>query len=139
MEVRPPLSPWSAESAYITVEEAGYSTSLSDFCYHVPNGIWVAGQPGITARIVASLKKQGMKKGVSDIVIALPVDPYHGAYLELKRGPREVTAMGDEQKAWLTRMRDVGYYAAVAAGLEDAILHVRQYISGVKAPALPWT
>lgn len=88
---------------------------------------------------MASLKKQGLRPGVSDIVIAYPVTPYHGAYLELKRGPREVTAMGDEQKLWLTRMRDVGYYAAVAAGLEDAILHVRQYISGVKAGPFPWT
>lgn len=88
---------------------------------------------------MASLKKQGLKNGVSDIVIALPLHGYSGAYLELKRGKKEVRDIGDAQKAWLTRMGDVGYYAAIAAGIDEAIEHVTRYVRGVQAPPLPWT
>lgn len=111
---------------------------LADFSYHVPNGVWIPGQPVTTAKIISSLKRQGLKSGVSDLVIALPLGSYHGAYLELKRGAKEVGATNEDQKAWLNRMRDVGYYAGVAASVEEGIAHIQRYVGRMPAPPLPW-
>lgn len=114
-------------------------SKLADFCYHVPNGIWLPGAtPAMIGKLMSSLKRQGFRNGVSDIVIALPMGQYHGAYLELKRGEKEVRAMADDQRHWLERMARVGYYAGVASCFEEAVDHMHRYVRKQPMPALPW-
>lgn len=109
--------------------------TLADFSYHVPNGIWVPGNPAATARIISSLKAKGFRNGVSDIVIALPIGKFHGAYIELKRDTKSVRR--PDQIQWLTLMRSVGYYAALAFGLDEAITRVQEFLLGKDPPPLP--
>ena len=127
--------------------------TLQDFSYHVPNGAQLGGSHRGRARYMASLKAQGFTNGVSDIVIAYPtmsfdfggdVNGHHGAYIELKRdrksygGPAAVaSAIRKEQKEWLVRMHDVGYFVAVAYGLDDFKSVVRSYLSGETQKQLP--
>ena len=77
--------------------------------------------------IMASLKRTGLKPGVSDVMMAFPVFPFHGMFLEIKRGNEKPT---DEQQIWLDRMHDRGYYAVCAHGLDDAIRHTKVYCDG---------
>jgi hypothetical protein len=104
-----------------------YKGHLGDYAYSVPNGVFIPGDPKRSAIIMAALKKQGLKTGVSDVVIAWPVYPFHGAYIELKRGKEKPT---DEQQKWLDRMNDAGYYGVCAHGLDDAIRHTEIYCNG---------
>lgn len=79
------------------------------------------------------LKAQGVRAGVSDLVLAIPVSPYHGLFLELKR-PKTLTSragtLSDEQRDFLVLMAGVGYAVAVCYGWEDAKDTIEDYLAG---------
>lgn len=118
--------------------------TLQRYCYMVPNGTQLAGARTRRAMYMASLKAQGFKPGVSDIVIAYPIwletagqCLYAGAYIELKRDPRAYkgpaarkSALKPEQRDWLRLMRFAGYWSAVAYGFEDFKQLVNSYLKG---------
>lgn len=117
--------------------------SLQDYSYMVPNGTQLGGSRERRGQYMASLKAQGFRPGVSDIVIAYPSYDYHGAYIELKRdrkaykGPAAIaSAVRDEQKDWLLRMREVWYFVAVAYGFEEFKDAVGKYMAGEDPPEL---
>lgn len=66
----------------------------------------------------AKFKRMGVSAGFPDIEIPLPVKPYHGLYIEIKRlkGGR----VSDLQKEWLDYLNKHGYCAMVAYGCEEA-------------------
>lgn len=101
--------------------------TLADFSYAVPNGMMLAGGPAQRGRLMNSMKAQGLKVGVSDIVIALPRGPYHGAYMELKRD--SASAITDAQENWTALMNEVGYNAGIVIGLDAAIAFARAYLN----------
>lgn len=134
-----------------TVNTQGKPTStkfsLQDFSYMVPNGVQLGGGRTRRAQYMASLKAQGFRAGVSDLVIAFPIwhdlelgdQPheclYCGAYIELKRTPESypgpaarASAVKPEQRDWLELMRSVGYWCAVAYGREDFQSLVTSYL-----------
>ncbi len=108
----------------------------------VPNGTQLGGGRTRRAQYMASLKAQGLKPGVSDIVIAYPIWGeeqghclYPGAYIELKRvveaypGPAALkSALRPEQLEWLELMQSVGYWVAIAYGREDFYSRVNSYL-----------
>lgn len=96
---------------------------LIDFTYMVPNGIKLGFEAG---RYMNFLKAQGLKSGVSDIVIALPVGPYHGAYMEFKRDDK--SPVSDNQQEWLDLMASVGYYSGVVRGFDAAVKFTMEYL-----------
>ncbi len=73
------------------------------------------------------LKRMGISPGFPDIEIPLPIAPYHGLYIELKRvsGGK----VSDVQKEWLEYLRSQGYYAEVAKGFEEAKAIVLNYLA----------
>lgn len=105
------------------------------FAYHVPNGVWIPGSPGTTARIMAGLKNQGLKPGVPDIVIALRTREGHpGAYIEQKR--EKGGRVDPEQRWWISLLQSQGYFACVAKGLKETMEVVdRLYGRGMIQPA----
>lgn len=144
---------WSwLETKHVGKDEKGVLT-LQMYSYMVPNGTQLGGSHRGRARYMASLKAQGFKNGVSDIVIAYPVrkdlvdssiEFYHGAYIELKRdreaykGPAAIrSAVRDEQLAWLKLMRSAGYWVGVAYGLEEFKQAVESFLAGEEPPPLP--
>ena len=120
--------------------------TLQTYSYMVPNGVQLSGAGTRRAIYMKSLKAQGFKPGVSDLVIAYPtfdVDfggDYHGAfgaYIEMKRVPQAYAgpaairaALRKEQKEWLELMDSVGYWVAVAYGTDDFKRLVRLYLAG---------
>ena len=105
---------------------------LIDFMYAVPNGVQLCGGIRSRARYMNALKKRGLKTGVSDLVIAYPVDPYHGMYLEVKAHPR--SKISDEQHDWRHLMDAIGYYACVGIGFDDSLREIQSYLTGTTGP-----
>ncbi len=132
--------------------------TIQDYSYMVPNGTQLPGSGARRAIYMKSLKAQGFRPGVSDLVIAYPTHVcgaksivglgypttgYHGAYIEMKRvreaysGPAAVkAAIRPEQKEWLARMHSVGYWVAVAYGFEEFKSLVEKYLRGESPPLL---
>lgn len=89
-----------------------------DFAFAVPNGSVLAGDAGQRARQMRSMKAQGLKPAVSDIVIALPRQGFHGMFLEMKRV--KYSRVDDAQIEWRDLMTAVGYFAVICRGFDEA-------------------
>lgn len=100
--------------------------TLYDFSFAVPNGALLAGNDAQRARYMNFLKKQGLKNGVSDVVIALPRGPYHGAYMEFKRD--NASKVTDAQDDWIALMNIVGYHASIVRGYEQSVAFAQGYL-----------
>lgn len=92
----------------------------------VPNGVQLPGGAKTRGRYMNFLKAQGLKTGVSDIVIALPRGPYHGAYMELKRD--EHSTIRKDQLDWVALMKRVGYCADIVIGFNKAREFAQTYL-----------
>lgn len=88
--------------------------------HHVPNG----GRRD--ARTAANLKKEGVKAGVPDIVLPVPMGIYHGLYIELKVG-RNKTSI--KQKEWIKALKEQGYKVEVCYGWIEAKEVIENYLS----------
>ena len=93
--------------------------------FHIPNG-------GSRNKIEAArLKRQGVKKGVSDVFLSCPKGGYHGLYIEMKRQKGGV--LTKEQSDWLELVAKYGYKVAVCYGAEAAIKEITDYLKGESA------
>jgi hypothetical protein len=81
--------------------------------FHVPN------EGSRTAHYADRMKRCGLKPGISDFVMLAPTRGYHGAVIELKREDGTLSQVSDEQREFLNKSLDDGYYAAVAFGFEE--------------------
>ncbi len=90
----------------------------------IPNG----GKRNIQTAV--KLKRTGVKAGVPDIFLPLPVKGSHGLYIELKRqaGGR----VSEEQKQWLSELNAAGYTAVVCKGFAEAVKAIRRYVNGLE-------
>lgn len=113
---------------------------LGEWVFAVPNGIWIPGDTITRMRIIMSQRRLGMRKGAPDVTIAFPVHGWHGAFIELKRDKEQVAPaqIKPEQRAWLDRLRRVGYFVEMCVGLEAACDAVRRYLDGALPEPLPW-
>ncbi|WP_459482080.1 VRR-NUC domain-containing protein [Clostridium saccharoperbutylacetonicum] len=87
--------------------------------FHVPNG----GKRD--KREAVSLKRQGVKAGVPDLVLPVPRGGYHGAYIEMKVGDNKTT---DKQKKWIRDLIEQGYYVEVCYGWQEASEKLTKYL-----------
>ncbi|KAA0014758.1 VRR-NUC domain-containing protein [Billgrantia pellis] len=90
--------------------------------YHVPNGGQRSKKTG------ADLKAQGVKAGVSDLVVMEARGGLHGLYLEFKATPPRHAATARSQRDWLALADERGYGAVLARGLEEARQVLREYM-----------
>ena len=92
--------------------------------FAIPNG----GYRKITEGV--NLKRSGVKRGVPDVCIPIPIrsftQDYHGAYIELKRV--EKYSITSEQKDWITYLQSRGYFAEIAYGHKHAINLISSYL-----------
>jgi hypothetical protein len=100
---------------------AGQHPVLS-LMYHIPNEGKRSPSTG------ARMKKMGLKAGVPDICLPVPVSGFHGLYIELKAGKNTTT---DKQDEWLDALKKQGYATAVCRGWEQAATVITKYL-GVK-------
>ena len=98
---------------------------LNDF-YAVPNG----GDRNV--RVARKLKAEGVKPGVPDLVLPVPIGGYIGLYLELKR--IKGGTLQNDQKKWLTRLQELGHCTCVCKGFAEALSTTQAYLSGNVVP-----
>lgn len=70
-------------------------------------------------------KSEGQAKGFPDLAIYVPVGPYHGAFIELKR--EHSFKISPEQKEWGRELTDRGYAFMFAFGLDDLMEKTQAY------------
>lgn len=92
---------------------------LEDDFHHFANERTCTPQQGRT------LKRMGVKRGVYDFFLALPLEGYSGFWLELKVGKN---TLSPEQKAFGHRKTARGYIAVSAWGFEAAKQLILSYL-----------
>lgn len=95
--------------------------------FHIPNG---GSRNTIEA---ANLKRQGVKAGVPDLCLPVPMNGFHGLYIEMKYGKNKST---EKQEKWQKALREQGYYVAVCYGAEEAERLIASYLNMAGYPAL---
>jgi len=89
--------------------------------FHIPNG-------GLRNRIVAAkLVGQGVKAGVLDLFLPVPIYGWHGLWIEMKSLTGRPSA---EQKDWARFLAGQGYAVAVCHGADVARDVIVAYMEG---------
>lgn len=91
-----------------------------DLLYHVPN----EGMRGIIGGV--KMQHMGLKKGVPDLCLPVPVGAYHGMYIEMKR--QKGTTPTDEQVWWLEALSRNGYCVCWCRGWQEAANAILDYL-----------
>lgn len=91
--------------------------------FHVPNG----GKRN--AREAARFKAMGVKAGVPDLCLPVPMNGFAGLYIEMKYGRNKPT---DAQEEWIDALRQQGYKVSVCYGGEEAVRELEEYLQGTR-------
>ena len=113
-------------------EWASYHPKLK-WMFAIPNGAHLAGDKKARAIQMTRLKKQGLKPGVFDVFLPMPVSRvtgvYSGLFIEMKRrlvdGPSRVS---EDQNEFNRAMSVAGYKCVVCYGADEAIEVIRDYV-----------
>ena len=100
-----------------------------DLIFAIPNG------GALTSRIdrrgrryspqAAKLKAEGLRAGVPDLFLPVPIRYWHGLFIEMKLPGRVASR---EQENFITAMRHRGYDAVVCYSADDAIARIKDYL-----------
>jgi len=82
------------------------------------------------ARMIASMKKQGLTPGESDLAFMIPTEKHHGLLIEMKSMTGKPT---EAQIDYIDLMNDLGYFACVCRGAEEAKTVMREYLLTTKS------
>lgn len=95
------------------------SKPWGQFLFHIPNES-IGGMGWVIRN-----RQMGMRKGVPDLMLPIPMHGYHGLFIEMKkRGGRT----SQEQKQWLKALDTFGYKTAVCVGWEAARDVLEEYL-----------
>lgn len=90
--------------------------------YAVPNGAHLARGP----RSYMRLQKEGLRKGVPDIIIDYPCNGYHGARIEMKRKGNKPSP---EQISFLNNLHEHKYACAICFNADEAKVFIFRYLN----------
>lgn len=91
--------------------------------FAIPNG----GARGIITG--AMLKREGVRKGVPDLFLAIPLGECHGLFIEMKR--QRGGEVDKAQKEMHEALRAAGYSVAVCKGFEAAMKEIKNYLGEI--------
>jgi hypothetical protein len=89
--------------------------------YAVPNGGY-----GLTPQTGARLKREGLKRGVPDLIVDVAMYKYHGLRIEVKKPNGDISAF---QQIWERRLISQGYAHAYCTSTDQIIKLVELYFS----------
>lgn len=89
------------------------------FLFHIPNES-VGGQGWLIRN-----RQMGVRSGVPDLFLPIPMNGYHGMFIEMKTTHGKVAAV---QQKWIDALNEFGYLAVVAYGWEDAKCKISNYL-----------
>lgn len=91
--------------------------------FHVPNG----GKRN--AKEAARFKAMGVKPGVPDLCLPVPMNGFAGLYIEMKYDKNKPT---DHQKEWIKALKEQGYKVVVCYGAQEATQELESYLQGAR-------
>ena len=95
---------------------------LARLLFAIPNG----GRR--SPREAGRLKDEGVQAGVPDLMLAVPVAPFHGLFIEMKRADGK-GATSPEQRTQQELLTRQGYWVATCDGYEHAWDTVAVYLA----------
>jgi hypothetical protein len=92
------------------------------------NGIYIPGKPIQRAKIINSMKAQGMQVGESDYKILVAKGGFHGLIIEQKseNGKHKLTQY---QIEYLDYMSKMGFFAVMCKGIDAAKDTINSYLN----------
>ncbi len=75
------------------------------------------------------LKEQGVRAGVSDLLLPVARGGFFGLWIEFKAAPPNDAAVSDSQKDWVALMRAQGYAAEICLGVAAAFQVLADYLA----------
>jgi hypothetical protein len=75
----------------------------------------------------ARLKRMGVSAGYPDTLLDVPVAPWHGLRIEMKSLDPDARTSAD-QREWIVRLTERGYYCEVCRGWVDAAGAIVRYL-----------
>lgn len=91
--------------------------------FAVPNGFVKSIQMASWARA------EGLRSGVPDVFVAVPIGKHSGLFLEFKSGKNDLS---DTQREWFKRLANNGFVCCLVRSFEEAKEAVSQYLIGGK-------
>lgn len=130
-ERAPSMEPTERASQRALIEwwfKAHHAYGLPKFAlFAVPNGQILRGDEKARAIQMTSMKLEGFRNGVPDLMLAVPKGHYSGLFIELKTRTGIVSA---EQKAFIEYLNLACYKAEVCRSTELAIEAITTYLRG---------
>jgi len=83
--------------------------------------------------VAMKLKLEGVRPGVPDLFLPLPIGKYHGLFVEMKR--QKGGSVSGEQKEWHKLLIDNGYKVIIGLGSESAKEQTLLYLQEKSASA----
>lgn len=108
-----------------TAGEVVEVTRLSEVLLWIPNGVGK-----LKPQVAAKMKAQGIRPGVPDLFLPIPVGQFHGLWIELKAAPPQRSTISELQLEWLRRLQRCGYAATVCRGWVEAKDALVAYLGG---------
>lgn len=97
-----------------------------------PQTRWLFAIPNANSHHLVS---EGVKGGVPDVALMLPVYPFHGLFVEMKipaKGSKRAGVVSSAQELWHIQLKSQGYKVVVCYGWEDAKNTIVEYIAGAE-------
>lgn len=94
---------------------------LRPLLFAIPNG---GARNAVTG---ARLKAEGVRAGVPDLCLAVPIRPFSGLWLELKK---EGGRVSQAQEQMIAALNMAGYLAVIAYGFDGAKGIIEAYLDG---------
>lgn len=114
---------------------AAFRIRLDTAIVGYPGGAFLGGNKKHRRMQWAIMKAMGCKAGVTDLVLNIAVDPWHGMHLEMKKRRDQFKSSNDiaravssDQTAYLQLMRRLGYFTGVAFGWTEAATKTCTYL-----------
>ncbi|RKI94317.1 VRR-NUC domain-containing protein [Parablautia intestinalis] len=89
--------------------------------FHIPNG----GKRDI--KEAARFKAMGVKPGVPDLCLPVPMNGFAGLYIEMKYDKNKPT---EKQKEWIRALKEQGYKVIICYSSIDATQELEKYLQG---------
>jgi len=86
-----------------------------------------AGGMRTSLSVAKKMKASGYVKGFPDLGLFHPTNTHNGMFIELKADKKSYASK--EQKEWIERLNQRGYYAVVCKGFDSAIEEITKYLN----------
>lgn len=79
--------------------------------------------------VAKKLKAEGVRAGVPDLFLPVPLKGFHGLFIEMKdkKTKENNPTVSEKQKDWLSFLSQMGFRVSVCYGCDEAIETIKNY------------